>query len=175
MRMIFTYIFFLIVLHATGFIGTTPYPTIRINSYENIDMDDAKKIDSINSILNTKSFPFYLTNENCNLVLNTQDNIYSIHIVDDCNAIAYSLYSISQVDNYYLIYITEYLVGYDLCFIYDGVELYKTPEFNLNNEPFRFVYSEFNHAKKLIVYKYLNTNTTETISYEPCQISDINL
>lgn len=85
----------------------------------------------------------------------------------------YCFYSVVDVRDYYLINVSEYIVGYDLLYIYDKLQclMYQSEIFNLDGMPYVVQYKTCNFNDCSIKINYKENKRIETIHFYPC-VSD---
>ena len=129
-----------------------------------INLCEPYKTDSINHLFKDNQLPFKCSkNEELE---NLYINQYVISMNKDSG---YCLYSITDSKDFFLFYMPENIVGYDICFIYDKAHLtlYQTEEHNHDVREYTILYETYNLFNHSIDILFKN-GQKERIHFKKC-------
>ncbi len=129
---------------------------------------ETNSADSINTVLELQNIPIKFNQENGIESLSLGKYVVTI------DEMGYCFHTIVNTQNYYLILVPEYIVGYDICFIYNKENslMYMTDIYNLDNKPYEIQYETCNFEDLSISVLYQKSHSKEKIHFSKC-ISNI--
>ena len=139
--------------------------TVTTNLY------DSFNIDSINHVFEKKQFPFTLNRDGEYVKLHINPYV----VITECYGGAY-LYSVTRTKDFYIFYIPEYIVGYDICLIYDKMHstMYKTEEYNDESQTYKTLYDSIDLKNNTIDILY-EDGKIDKIRFSICTTDTITL
>ena len=155
-----------IILFTSCFIGSKSPQTIVTNLYE------SPSTDSLNQVLQRQNIAIRIsTNEDDGV-----DTLFVGKYVIIEEKIGHSLWAITDMPDYYLLDIAEYLCGYNISLIYNKAHstLYQTEEFDLNNNGYHVLYETCDFNDCTIEVKY-EDESEEKVHFRKCVSDTIRL